>query len=79
MQNFSSVRLLLIFGFCFLFGTIQVCIEEYRGLNISDTFISFMIPIVYLFLIVPLEYALELYSKYEILDLLEEFKRECKE
>ena len=58
---------LTVLGFCILFGTIQVCVEEYRELNISDTFISFMIPIVYLFLIVPLEYALELYSKYELL------------
>ncbi len=65
---------LAIFGFCILFGTIQVCVEEYRELNISDTFISFMIPIVYLFLIVPLEYALELYSKYEMLFMRMAFK-----
>lgn len=65
---------LTVFGLCILFGTIQVCIEEYRELNISDTFISFMIPIVYLFLIVPLEYALELYSKYELLFIRMSFK-----
>lgn len=65
---------LTMFGFCILFGTIQVCIEEYRELNISDTFISFMIPIVYLFLIIPLEYALELYSKYEMLFIRMTFK-----
>lgn len=65
---------LTVFGFCILFGTIQVCVEEYRELNISDTFISFMIPIVYLFLIVPLEYALELYSKYELLFIRMSFK-----
>lgn len=65
---------LTIFGFCILFGTIQVCVEEYRELNISDTFISFMIPIVYLFLIIPLEYALELYSKYEMLFIRMTFK-----
>lgn len=65
---------LTIFGFCILFGTIKVCVEEYRELNISDTFISFMIPIVYLFLIVPLEYVLELYSKYELLFARMSFK-----
>ncbi len=59
--------------YTYLFGTIQVCVEEYRELNISDTFISFMILIVYLLLIVPLEYALELYSKYEMLFNKNEF------
>lgn len=37
---------------------------------------SFMIPIVYLVLIIPLEYALELYSKYELLFLRMTFKEE---
>lgn len=60
--------------YTYLFGTIQVCVKEYRELNISDTFISFMIPIVYLLLIVPLEYALELYSKYEMLFIRMNFK-----
>ena len=66
--------ILAIFGCCILFGTIKVCVEEYSELNISDTFISFMIPIVYLFLIVPLEYTLELYSKYELLFMRMSFK-----
>ena len=39
-----------------------------------NTFISFMIPIVYLILIIPLEYILELYSKYEVLFVRMSFK-----
>jgi hypothetical protein len=35
--------------------------------SISPRLFSFMIPIIYLILIIPLEYALELYSKYEML------------
>lgn len=35
-----------------------------------------MIPIVYLILIIPLEYLLELYSKYEVLFLRMTFKEE---
>lgn len=35
-----------------------------------------MIPIVYLMLIIPLEYALELYAKYELLFLRMTFKEE---
>lgn len=66
--------ILTIIGFCIVFGTIKVCAEEYRKLNISSTFISFMIPIAYMFLIVPLEYALELYSKYEVLFIRISFK-----
>lgn len=66
--------ILTIVGFCILFGTIKVGIQEYKGLNVLDTFISFMIPIVYLFLIIPLEYALELYSKYESLFIRMPFK-----
>lgn len=38
--------------------------------------VSFMIPIVYLILMIPLEYALELYSKYELLFLRMTFKEE---
>lgn len=66
--------ILTIIGFCILYGTIKVGVEEYRKLNILDTFVSLMIPIVYLFLIIPLEYALELYSKYEMLFIRMRFK-----
>lgn len=66
--------ILTIIGFCILYGTIKVGVEEYRELNILDTFVSFMIPIVYLFLIIPLEYALEPYLKYYILFIKIHFK-----
>ena len=53
-KNYYAVHKLLqmiltIIGFCILYGTIKVGVEEYRKLNILDTFVSFMIPIVYLF------------------------------
>lgn len=66
--------ILTIVGFCILIGTVKIGVREYKELDILDTFISFMIPIVYLFLIVPLEYALELYSKYESLFIRMSFK-----
>ena len=56
---------LAIMGFGILYETIKIAVHEYKYLNAVNTFISFMIPIVYLIMIVPLEYILELYSKYE--------------
>lgn len=56
---------LAIIGFGILYETIKIAVHEYKYLNAVNTFISFMIPIVYLIMIVPLEYILELYSKYE--------------
>lgn len=78
-KNYYAVHKLLqmiltIIGFCILYGTIKVGVEEYRKLNILDTFVSFMIPIVYLFLFIPLEYVLELYLKYEMLFIRMNFK-----
>lgn len=51
----------------FLCKTIEVGINEYQQLNILDTLISFLIPIIYLFLTLPLVYIMSLYSKYELL------------
>ena len=51
-------------------------IIEYKELNVINTLVSFMIPIVYLVLIIPLEYVLELYSKYELLFVRMTFKEE---
>lgn len=73
-EEYKTVHKLLDFvltlaGFWILYETIKVGIIEYKELNIINTMVSFMIPIVYLVLIIPLEYALELYSKYEILFL----------
>ncbi len=59
--------LYIIFGTLVIFGTINVIIDAYEEINILNTVISFFIPIVYLILIIPLEYFLTLYSKYETL------------
>ena len=65
-----------IAGFWIFYETIKIGINEYKQLNIINTLVSFMIPIVYLILIIPLEYILELYSKYEVLFLRMTFKEE---
>lgn len=57
-----------------LIKSIETGIREYKELNLINTFVSFMIPIVYLLLIIPLEYILELYSKYELLFVRMSFK-----
>lgn len=63
-------------GFWILYETIKIGIHEYKELNALNTFISFMIPIVYVILIIPLEYILELYSKYELLFVRMSFREE---
>ena len=80
-EEYKNVHKLLDFvlaiaGFWILYETIRVGIIEYKELNVINTLVSFMIPIVYLVLIIPLEYALELYSKYELLFLRMTFKEE---
>ena len=50
-----------------LYGTIKIGIRNYDILYASETIISFLIPVVYSILLTPLEYLLELYSKYEVL------------
>ena len=69
-------RVLAIAGFWIFYETIKIGINEYKQLNIVNTLVSFMIPIVYLILTVPLEYLLGLYSKYEVLFLKMTFKEE---
>ena len=61
-------------GLCLGFQTVKVGIREYRELNVTNTLVSFFIPIVYLLLVTPLEYAFELYSKYEMLFIQMHFK-----
>ena len=61
-------------GLCLVFQTVKVGIREYRELNVTNTLVSFFIPIVYLLLVIPLEYAFELYSKYEMLFIQMHFK-----
>ena len=63
-------------GFWILYETIKIGVNEYKELNALNTLVSFMIPIVYLIFIIPLEYALELYSKYELLFVRMSFKEE---
>ena len=67
---------LVVAGFWILYETIKIGVNEYKELNVLNTLVSFMIPIVYLILITPLEYALELYSKYETLFVRMTFKEE---
>lgn len=80
-EEYKSVHKLLdsvlaIAGFWIFYETIKIGINEYKQLNIINTLVSFMILIAYLILIIPLEYALELYSKYELLFLRMTFKEE---
>ncbi len=80
-EEYENVHKLLDFvlavaGFWILYETIKTGINEYKKLNVINTLVSFMIPIVYLILIIPLEYILELYSKYELLFLRMTFKEE---
>ena len=80
-EEYKNVHKLLdsvlaIAGFWIFYETIKIGINEYKQLNIINTLVSFMIPIAYLILIIPLEYALELYSKYELLFLRMNFKEE---
>ena len=61
-------------GLCVILQTVRVGILEYRELNVINTLVSFFITIVYLLLVTPLEYAFELYSKYEMLFIQMHFK-----
>ena len=61
-------------GLCVILQTVRVGILEYRELNVINTLVSFFIPIVYLLLVTPLDYAFELYSKYEMLFIQMHFK-----
>lgn len=61
-------------GLCVILQTVRVGIRECRELNVINTLVSFFIPIVYLLLTTPLEYAFELYSKYEMLFIRMHFK-----
>lgn len=61
-------------GLCVILQTVRVGILEYRELNVINTLVSFFIPIIYLLLVTPLEYAFELYSKYEMLFIQMHFK-----
>lgn len=69
-SNYESVHKIIDgimggFGLFLAFKTIEVGIHEYKYLNIEGTLVSFMVPIVYILLSLPLYYIIRLYSKYE--------------
>ncbi len=79
--EYNNVHKLLDFveaiaGFWIIYETLKIGVIEYKELNVINTLVSFMIPIVYLVLIIPLVYILELYSKYELLFFRMTFKEE---
>lgn len=55
-----------VLGFYLAYKTFEVGIYEYKYLDIEDTLVSFMIPIIYLILSLPLYYIIRLYTKYEV-------------
>lgn len=59
--------ILIVFGSWFIYETIKVGINEYKNLSAVNTLVSFTIPLVYLVLMLPLIYAVELYAKYQLL------------
>ena len=63
-----------VIGIWLFYETFKIGLRDYKELNILNTFVSFMIPIAYIILITPLEYAIELYSKYENLVFRISFK-----
>lgn len=70
-SNYESVYKIIdgimgAFGLFLAFKTIEVGIYEYKYIDMKDTLVSFMIPIVYSFLSIPLYYIIRLYTKYEI-------------
>lgn len=67
---------LAIAAFWIFIEIIKIGINQYKQLNVINTLISFMIPIVYLIMIIPLEYFFELYAKYEVLFVRMTFKEE---
>lgn len=79
-SNYESVYkfidgIMSAFGLFLAFKTIELGIDEYKYLNMKDTLISFMIPIVYSFLSIPLYYIVRLYTKYEKVFVLLPFSR----
>ncbi|WP_099321453.1 hypothetical protein [Anaerococcus sp. Marseille-P3625] len=69
-SNYESVHKIVNgimggFGLFLAFKTIEVGIHKYKYLNSKDTLVSFMIPIIYLFLSLPLYYIIRLFSEYE--------------
>lgn len=69
-SNYESVYKIIdgimsTFGLFLAFKSIEVGIDQYKYLNMKETLVSFMIPIIYSFLSIPLYYIIRLYTKYE--------------
>lgn len=70
-----SSGVMRVLGFLIAYKTIEVGIHDYKYLNIEDTLVSFMIPIIYLILSLPLYYFIRLYTKYEVVFVSLPFSR----
>ncbi len=70
-----SSGVMSVLGFLIAYKTIEVGIHDYKYLNIEDTLVSFMIPIIYLILSLPLYYIIRLYTKYEVVFVSLPFSR----
>lgn len=58
-----------------IFKTIVNIIKEYKNIDLVNNFISFILPIIYLIVSIPLVYSMQLYSKYEMLFLKFSYRR----
>lgn len=74
IHKFMQIVIAFIIIWIF-YETFKIGLREYKELNILNTFVSFFIPIVYLLLILPLEYLIEVYSKYDTLFMGMFFKK----
>ncbi len=71
-EEYASVKKLLnalmgIIGIWIMCGTINIALDEFQQLDYSATFISIVIPIVYLIAIIPLLFVWLYFGKYELL------------
>ncbi len=71
--NFLN-KLIVVITFIIYFGTFLIAVQEYKQLNLVVTLINFLLPIIYGILIVPLEYLIEVYIKYDTVFRLMKFK-----
>lgn len=63
-----------IIGIYIFWGTLKVLLNQFNNLNLFHTLISFLIPIMYFFLTLPLIYVVLLYYRYDSLFLRIKFK-----
>ena len=63
-----------IIGIYIFWGTLKVLLNQFNNLNLFHTLISFLIPIMYFFLTLPLIYVVLLYYRYDSLFLRIKFQ-----